>query len=162
MTWKYLLKKEFLQFLRDPGMPRMVMMFPLIIVLVFPFAATMEVKNIKLSVVDCDRSEESAMLVEKCTSTGYFQLAEMSSTPQRAQELMDFGKVDAILTINAGFARYMGEDAAQGEKLPIGIKVNTVNGTRGSIGSKYLSACVSSFVVQRKSGGGAGVASPRT
>lgn len=40
---------------------------------------------------------------------------------------------DAILTINAGFARYMGEDAAQGEKLPIGIKVNTVNGTRGSI-----------------------------
>ena len=114
MTWKYLLKKEFLQFLRDPGMPRMVMMFPLIIVLVFPFAATMEVKNIKLSVVDCDRSEESAMLVEKCTSTGYFQLAEMSSTPQRAQELMDFGKVDAILTINAGFARYMGEDSSQG------------------------------------------------
>lgn len=161
MTWKYLLKKEFLQFLRDPGMPRMVMMFPLIIVLVFPFAATMEVKNIKLSVVDCDRSEESAMLVEKCTSTGYFQLTEMSSTPQRAQELMDLGKVDAILTINAGFARYIGEDAAQGEKLPIGIKVNTVNGTRGSIGSKYLSACVSSFVAQRKSGGGAGVASPR-
>lgn len=29
---------------------------------------------------------------------------------------------DAILTINAGFARYMGEDAAQGEKLPVGIR----------------------------------------
>ena len=67
---------------------------------------------------------------------------------------------DAILTINAGFARYMGEDSSQGEELPISIKVNTVNGTRGSIGSKYLSACVSSFVAQRKSGGGAGVASP--
>ena len=39
--WKYLLKKEFKQFFRDPGMPRMVMMFPFLIILVFPFAANM-------------------------------------------------------------------------------------------------------------------------
>ena len=63
MTWKYLLKKEFRQFLRDPGMPRMVMTFPLLIVLVFPCAASMEVRNIRLAVVDNDRSSESALLI---------------------------------------------------------------------------------------------------
>ena len=70
MTWKYLLKKEFRQFLRDPGMPRMVMTFPFLIVLVFPFAASMEVKNIRLAVVDNDHSDYSSLLVEKCTNSG--------------------------------------------------------------------------------------------
>ena len=55
--WKYLLKKEFKQLLRDPGMPRIVMVFPLLIIFVFPFAANMEVRNIKLAVVDNDRSD---------------------------------------------------------------------------------------------------------
>ena len=62
-----MIKKEFKQFFRDPGMPRMVMMFPILIVLVFPFAANMEVKNIKLSVVDSDRSAESSLLIDKCS-----------------------------------------------------------------------------------------------
>ena len=62
MTWKYLLKKEFRQFLRDPGMSRMVMTFPLLIVLVFPFAASMEVRNIRLAVVDNDRSSNRLYL----------------------------------------------------------------------------------------------------
>lgn len=68
MAFKYLLKKEFRQFLRDPGMPRMVMMFPILIVLVFPFAASMELRNIKLAVIDNDRSSESSFLVEKCVN----------------------------------------------------------------------------------------------
>ena len=50
MAFKYLLKKEFRQFLRDPGMARIVMTFPILIVLVFPFAASMELRNIKLAV----------------------------------------------------------------------------------------------------------------
>ena len=69
MAFKYLLKKEFRQFLRDPGMPRMVMTFPILIVLVFPFAASMELRNIKLAVIDNDRSSESSLLIEKCVNS---------------------------------------------------------------------------------------------
>lgn len=74
MAFKYLLKKEFRQFLRNPGMPRIVMTFPILIVLVFPFAASMELRNIKLAVIDNDRSSESSLLVEKCVNSGYFIL----------------------------------------------------------------------------------------
>lgn len=160
MTWKYLLKKEFRQFLRDPGMPRMVMAFPLLIVLVFPFAASMEVRNIRLAVVDNDRSSESALLIEKCTNSGYFILEDICRTPTEARALMDSGNIDATLTINSGFAEYMGGGAPAGDPLPLGIAVNTVNGTRGSIGSKYLTACISSFIMSQGSASreaGAGV-----
>lgn len=45
------------------------------------------------------------------------------------------------------------------DPLPVGIAVNTVNGTRGSIGSKYLTACISSFIAKQRGGGSSGVAS---
>ena len=91
MAFKYLLKKEFRQFLRDPGMPRMVMMFPILIVFVFPFAASMELRNIKLAVIDNDRSRESSLLVEKCANSGYFILQDICETPEKARSMMDNG-----------------------------------------------------------------------
>lgn len=145
--WKYLLKKEFKQFLRDPGMPRMTLMFPFLIILVFPFAANMEVRNIKLAIVDNDRSNQSGMLMEKCAASGYFEIVSVSHSPSDAQKMMDDGRIDAILTINAGFSRQVEGASPTIDPLPVGIKVNTVNGTRGSIGSQYLNACVSNYVM---------------
>ena len=74
--WKYLLEKEFKQFFRDPGLPRMALMFPALMMLVFPFAVSMDIRNINLAVVDNCRSRESALLIEKCTASGYFRLED--------------------------------------------------------------------------------------
>ena len=145
-VWKYLLKKEFKQFLRDPGMPRMVLCFPFLIILVFPFAANMEVRNLSLVIVDSDQSDQSALLTEKCASSGYFKIREVTESPSDAQAVMDRGGADAILTISSGFARYLGSDRGTDDPLPVGIKVNTVNGTIGSIGSQYLNAFVTEYV----------------
>ena len=159
-VWKYLLKKEFKQFLRDPGMPRMVLCFPFLIILVFPFAANMEVRNLSLVIVDSDQSDQSALLTEKCASSGYFKIREVTESPSDAQAVMDRGGADAILTISSGFARYLGSDRGTDDPLPVGIKVNTVNGTRGSIGSQYLNAFVTEYVASvsgaESQGGAAG------
>lgn len=163
-AWKYLLKKEFRQFLRDTGLPRIVMTFPVLIVFVFPFAVTMELRNIRLAVIDNDRSSESSLLVEKCVNSGYFILEDICPTPQAARSMMDKGDIDAVLTINTGFSEYLGGGAQVSDPLPVGIAVNTVNGTRGSIGAKYLTACISSFIAKQKSGwvadSGTSVSSP--
>ncbi len=148
--WKYLLKKEFRQFLRDPGMPRMVLMFPFLIILVFPYAANMEVRNIKLAMVDNDRSDRSGLLMEKCESSGYFEVKSVSASPEEARRMMDDGRIDAILTIDPGFGKYIESTGPVQDAMPVGIKVNTVNGTRGNIGSQYLNACITSFVMSEK------------
>ena len=150
--WKYLIEKEFKQFFRDPMLPRIVIVFPIIMMLVFPFAANMEVRNINLVVVDNDRTDMSSELIEKCTESGYFRLKKICSDPWEAQRMMDRNTVDAILTIGQGF----GKSAVTGDGFPVGIKVNTVNGTKGSIGSQYLSNCVMLFMQSRA---GADVAS---
>lgn len=141
MTWFYLLEKEFKQFFRDPGLPKMAIAFPVLMMLVFPFAVSMEIRNINLVVVDSNRTEESADLIRTCTVSGYFNLQEVCSDPEHAMELMDENRADAILTIGSDFDRCLG----RGEDLPVGIKVNTINGTKGSIGAGYLTSCVRSY-----------------
>lgn len=148
MVWIYLLEKEFKQFFRDPGLPKMLISFPLMMVLVFPFAVSMEVRNINLVVVDNSCSVTSERLIDKCVKSGYFRLVEKSSTPERAQYLMDINKADAILTISSDLEKQL----AFGESLPVGIKVNTINGSKGSIAAGYLSNCISSFVAAENSG----------
>lgn len=133
-------------------LPRIVIVFPIVMMLVFPFAANMEVRNINLVVVDNDRTDMSSELIEKCTESGYFRLKKICSDPREAQRMMDRNTVDAILTIGQGF----GKSAVTGDGFPVGIKVNTVNGTKGSIGSQYLSNCVMLFMQSRA---GADVAS---
>ena len=143
--WKYLLEKEFKQFFRDPGLPRMALMFPVLMMLVFPFAVSMEIRNINLAVVDSDRSEESSRLLEKCTSSGYFRLVAFCGSPEEAMRLMDENKADAIITIASDFS----EEIGNGSGFPVGIKVNTVNGTRGSIASQYLQNSIMMYMQDR-------------
>lgn len=140
--WKYLLEKEFKQFFRDPGLPRMTIMFPVLMMLVFPFAVSMEIRNINLAVVDGSRSEESARLIEECTSSGYFRLVAVCESPAKAMKMMDDNKADAIITIGPDFSK----DVETGAGLPVGVKVNTVNGTKGSIGAQYLQACIRKYL----------------
>ena len=74
-TLRFLLQKEFKQIFRDPSILRLIFIMPVIQLLVLPWAADYEIKNIKLAVVDHDHSSYSRQLLSKISSTGYFQLA---------------------------------------------------------------------------------------
>ena len=148
MIMLYLLEKEFKQFFRDPGLPKMAIAFPVLMMLVFPFAVSMEIRNIDLVVVDNNRTIASSKLIETCTASGYFDLVGVSDDPDWAMQQMARNKADAILTIESDFDRSL----ERGEPLPVGIKVNTINGTKGSIGAGYLTSCVQRFYAEHAPG----------
>jgi len=75
---KYLLKKEFKQILRNSFLPKMIFVFPFMVLMVFPWAASYEIKNLNLSVVDNDHSTYSQQLIQKITSSNYFKLTDVS------------------------------------------------------------------------------------
>ena len=75
-TLKFLLRKEFLQIFRDNLILRMIFALPVIQLILLPYAATYEIKNITLSVVDNDHSEYSRKLINNLTASGYFQLVD--------------------------------------------------------------------------------------
>ncbi len=138
---RYLLEKEFKQFFRNRFLPKVVIMMPLFMLLVFPWAANMEVKNIKVTVIDSDRSPLSEKLINKVAASGYFIVGSSASSYDEALEHIEMGDADIILEIPAGFE----SDIYKEGEGNVMISANAVNGTRGGMGSTYLSSIVLSF-----------------
>ena len=124
MTLRYLIQKELLQIRRNSFLPKLIVMFPIMIMCVMPWVMQMEVKNIRVDVVDIDRTTESQRLVHDIEASNYFIFNGMQPTYQAAMTDIEHGKADIILEIRDG--KYL-------------IAANAVNGTKGAMGSAYLS-----------------------
>ncbi|MDD6110724.1 MAG: ABC transporter permease, partial [Prevotellaceae bacterium] len=69
---KYLIQKEFLQIRRNAFLPRLIVIFPIMMMCVMPWVMNQEVKNIRVDVVDNDRSTLSRQLVHSIEASNYF------------------------------------------------------------------------------------------
>lgn len=138
---KYLLEKEFKQIRRDRFLSRIIFLLPVIQLVVLPFAANFEMRNINLSVVDNDHSALSGRLVEKVLSSGYFRLTDVSSRYDEALASIESNAADIILEIPNRFEERLAHDGAAG----LLIAANAVNGTKGGMGSSYLASIISDF-----------------
>lgn len=128
---KYLIQKEFLQIRRNAFLPKLIIMFPIVIMCVMPWVMQMEVKNIVVDVVDIDHTVESQRLVQQIAASNYFIFGGQKATYAEAMKDIEKGRADVILEIRNG--KYL-------------IAANAVNGTKGSMGSAYLSQIVSAPV----------------
>ena len=124
---KYLIQKEFLQIRRNAFLPRLIVLFPIVIMCVMPWVMQMEVKNVVVDVVDIDRTVESQRIVQKIASSNYFIFGGQKATYAEAMKDVEKGRADVILEIRDG--KFL-------------IAANAVNGTKGAMGSAYLSQIV--------------------
>ncbi|BEG98968.1 ABC transporter permease [Bacteroides sedimenti] len=141
MVIKYLIEKEFKQIARNKFLPRLIAIYPIVIIMVLPWAANLEIKNINLCVVDNNHSQYSRQLIHKVVSSGYFRLADVSSSYDEGIKSVEKGRSDIILEIPANFER----DLIKEGNARLLISVNSVNGTKGMLGSAYMSYIVSDF-----------------
>ena len=127
MTLKYLIQKEFIQIRRNSFLPKLIVVFPIMIMCVMPWVMQMEVKNIVVDVVDIDHTVESQRLIQQIAASNYFIFNGQKANYDEALKDIEKGRADVILEIRDG--KYL-------------IAANAVNGTKGSMGSAYLSQIV--------------------
>ncbi len=142
MTLKYLIQKEFTQIRRNAFLPRLIVAFPIIIMYVMPWVMNMEVKNVKVAVVDNDRSILSQQLVHSIEASNYFIFKGQKPTYQAALKEIEKTQTDIVVVIPQDYSR----DMTNGLQPQVLIAANAVNGTKGSIGSAYLSQIVTAQV----------------
>ncbi|MDR1170834.1 MAG: ABC transporter permease [Bacteroidales bacterium] len=138
---RFLIEKEFKQIIRHPFIPKLIFVFPCMVMLVFPWAATFEIKDVNLSIVDSDHSTYSTRLAQKIVSSGYFRLTDVSDTYSEALQSIERHASDLVLTIGQGFER----DLVREGSAKLMIAANSVNGTKSGMGSSYLSAIIRDF-----------------
>ncbi|HET9745549.1 MAG TPA: ABC transporter permease [Chitinophagaceae bacterium] len=140
-TLNFILRKEFRQIFRDPGILRIILVMPVIQLLILPWAADYEIKNIRLAVVDLDRSEYSRQLVNKISSSGYFILTNYSSSYEHALEEIEKDNADLILQIPDHFEK----DLVKEDEATLFMAINAINGTKANLGGSYLRSIVQDY-----------------
>lgn len=101
-------RKEVIQLRRDPRSLAMAFLMPALLILLFGYVISFDVKDIRLAVLDEDRSARSRELVDAFTGSGYFRVAARLSRYGDAGPLLDRGAVRMVLVVPPGFARDLG------------------------------------------------------
>jgi len=121
-----ILRKEFRSILRDPRMRMVIFGLPLIQTLIFGYAVSLDVKHVKLVVVDRDGTPASRALVARFTGSAYFDAVRYTQDDADARALIDAAQASAILQVNSGYERTLhGGRTAQVQLIVDGSDSNT-------------------------------------
>lgn len=137
----HFVKKEFLQFKRDPKMFGIILVAPVFQLIFLGYAANLDIEKIRLVVFDQDRSSTSRELINSITSSGYFKLVGYSTDYKKLTEMLDYGKCIVALVIPNDFEKNIFK------KNP--AKLQTIfdasDGNTASIAAGYLQQNVLQF-----------------
>ncbi len=98
-----LMRKEFLQILRDPNTLALALLIPVVELFLLGYAATNDVRNVPIAVWDQDRGPAARALLDAYRASDYFRLAYAVESEAELQALIDAGEVRAALVIPPGY-----------------------------------------------------------
>ncbi len=136
-----MVKKEFIQTLRAPQMRWLLFGPPLIQMLVFGYAATLDVRNVTLSVLDRDNTQESRELVARFSSSRYFHLSEYASRPADLSNGLESGDILAAMQIDSGFAQRL----RNGQGATVQVLVDCSNSNTALVALGYINQIGAQF-----------------
>lgn len=129
---RHLVRKEFIQLVRNKQNFGMLLIAPIFQLLLFGYAVDLDVKNVATVVVDMDRTSTSRSLIDSFTRSGYFRLLGNLDAYDQADWYLDRGKATMALLIPPDFQRRIqGLRTAQVGVLIDGVDTTTANTVAG-------------------------------
>jgi ABC-2 type transport system permease protein len=110
-------------------------------VLIFGYVVTTDVKHIPTGLFDLDNTPASRELAARFVRSGYFDLVEYVHSEARARDLLDRGKVQAILRVNCGFEGVLGS----GRSARVQLLVDGTDSSAARIVLDYAARIVQQF-----------------
>ena len=135
-----LLQKEFIQIARHALLPKLIVVFPMMMMLVLPWVTTMDVKNVGVCIINNDGQSLSRQIVSDIKASEYFIVNEEATTYAQALTLLEDSQIDVIVSIPSDFEKNL----VMQIPTPIDVAANAVNGTKGSLGSQYMVQTIAS------------------
>ncbi len=140
----HMLVKEFIQILRDPRMKTVIFLMPVVQLLVFGYAVTTDVRDIRTVVCDLDETPGSRELLSRFAGSGYFEIIEHTGSFERAAALLDRGRAQAVVHIRRGFE----SDLGAGRPAALQIIVDGTDSNTAGIALDYAGRLVTEFSEQ--------------
>ncbi len=99
--------KEFRHIFRDPRTMLILLVIPIIQIILFGFALTTEVHDVRVAVVDASQDDITREIVRSLEASEYFTVTHHVQTPARTDELFRRGKIRMAVVFSPGFAGNM-------------------------------------------------------
>ncbi len=141
-TILFIIQKEFLQVFRNRTMLPMIFMVPIIQLIILVNAATYEMKNINLSIVDLDHSAISRKLISKFEGSPYFIVSKSFLSPKQAIHQIDKGEITAVIIIPNNFEKYFIRNE---NNIHVQVLVDAINGTNAGLTQAYIVSIVQDY-----------------
>jgi ABC-2 type transport system permease protein len=136
-----ILRKEFRSVFRDPRMRMVIFGVPVLQTLVFGYAVTMDVRHVRLVLIDRDNTPASRALVARFTGSDYFDALTRTDNETAARAEIDAARASAILQINAGFEA----DLRAGRPAPVQLVVDGSDSNTARLILNYSSVIASGY-----------------
>lgn len=127
-----LLRKEVCLMRRNPFIPKIIFIMPIMVMLIVPLVATLDVKNVNIAIVDNDNSILSRRITADMDATAELSVTHVNNHKE-AMEKIENGDADVAVTIPANYSRDMSL---------IDIQANGVNSTKGMLGTQYAGSSI--------------------
>jgi ABC-2 type transport system permease protein len=101
----FVMWKEIIELRQDPRIFGIIFVAPVLQLAILGYAATTDVRNVPIIVVDADRSSASQDLISRFTGSGIFQLVDVSSDAREVDRYLDSGDAWMALSIPSGYGR---------------------------------------------------------
>ncbi len=137
----YILQKEFIQIFRDKALLPMIIIIPVIQLLVLSYAATFEIKKVRFTVVDFDKSEKSLQLIDKFIGSPFFDQVSQTSNYAEAENILKKNIADQILIIEPDFSKHLSNN----KHASVQIVTNAINGSAAGIMNNYAINIINRF-----------------
>lgn len=135
------IKKEFLQFKRDPKMFGIILIAPVVQLIFLGYAANLDIEKIKLIVYDQDKSVTSRKLINNLTSSGYFIIQDYADNYSSVTEHLDYNKATLALVIPDDFEKNLNRK----ETAKLQAIFDASDGNTASIAAGYFQQAVLQF-----------------
>ena len=141
---RYFFVKELIQTLRDKRMRITLIVPPILQLIIFGYAANLDVKHIRTAIRDLDQSVASRDLVGRFGSSRYFDIVSFPNTPKEVKDLINQGDVTVSIEIPADFSKKL----KKGDTATVQIVLDGTESNTALIGLGYANQILSEFSTQ--------------
>jgi len=135
------MKKETLHIWRDPRSLYMALGLPMVLLILFGYAITMDVRHVEVGIIDQDGTALSRDFIARVRASDYFSLRYLSSSEAETERLLNEGSVKVFIVVPPDFSR----DLAKGRDTALQLLVDGSNNNRALVSLGYVSRIIQAF-----------------
>jgi ABC-2 type transport system permease protein len=139
---RYIALKEVRHILRDTRSLFIAILMPILMTLLYGYAINLDIKNIRLAVLDYDRTAESREMVGRFYNSGYFTKPLAEADLSDPEQVLKQGDAHSVLTIKSGFA----EAIKTGEEFQLGLLLDGADANTCAAAAGYSNVIVFQFM----------------